>query len=182
MALQEYYDSVNERRFGFNNTEDFARTIQNKNIELAAKMDREAAMLIARKIRGEVKVEDSSSEVSPIGDGPRKDIARLINIYRDYHHSLGKKWLGNPLASGNLNDPLEFTNTISFFEPHDNDEKNKNYHDAYDRSRAIIKDLVNIDSKKSSLGYARPYYEKVKPEQAVLENFIKSKTDYKNLE
>ena len=184
MALQEYYDSVNERRFGFNNTEDFARTTQNKNIELATKMDREAAMLIARKARGEVRVDelDESSDISPISGWEPKYYARVLaNTYRDYHHSLGKKWLGTELSFDTFTDPLSFENAMKFFEPHDYDEKDKNYQDAYDRSRVIIKDLANVDSHRSDLGYARPFFEKVKPKTQELVNFIKSKIDYKKL-
>ena len=59
MALQEYYDSVTARRYNFEEPE----IVYKKDLDLAAKMDREAVMLIARKARGEIKVNEPLGEI-----------------------------------------------------------------------------------------------------------------------
>ena len=59
MALQEYYDSVHARRYNFEEP----AIVYKKDLDLAAKMDREAVMLIARKARGEIKVNEPLGEI-----------------------------------------------------------------------------------------------------------------------
>lgn len=169
MALQEYYDSVDQRRFGFDQTEDFARTIQNKNIELAAKMDREAAMLLARKVRGEVK-----KEFPEIYTEPSKDMNRLMKLYKTYNQAVGIKWQG---ADDNLiyaGDPPNKRMIDESMGKHDYQSKNKDYHNIYDQIDIIANDMNYIGENYLN-EFSIPVYEKVKRDQAVLESFIKDK-------
>ena len=177
MALREYYDSVDQRRFGFDQTEDFARTIKNKDIELAAKMDREAVMLIARKVRGEVKVEDSSSEVSPIGDAPKQNIVSLLNAYNKYHGSLSKNSMNFNMDSIEYDEKGINFQKLSQYIPVDREETSKKYNEIYSGTMTTAKDLVNIYNKNDNLSYARPYYEKTKITQAELEKTIIDETN-----
>lgn len=177
MALREYYDSVDQRRFGFDQTEDFARTIKNKDIELAAKMDREAVMLIAKKVRGEVKVEDSSSEVSPIGDAPKKNIVSLLNAYNKYHASLSKNSMNFDMDSIEYDEEGIDFQKLSKYIPVDREEASKKYNEIYSGTMTTAKDLVNIYNKNDNLSYARPYYEKTKITQAELEKTIIDETN-----
>lgn len=171
MALQEYYDSVNERRFGFNNTEDFARTIQNKNIELAAKMDREAAMLIARKVRGEVKKESPE-----IYTEPSKDMNRLMKLYKTYNQAVGIKWQGADDDLIHAGDPPNKRMIDQSMGKHDYQSKNKDYHNIYDQIDIIANDMNYIGENLSVKNeFSIPVYEKVKRDQAALESFIKDK-------
>jgi hypothetical protein len=171
MALQEYYDSVNERRFGFNDTEDFARTIQNKNIELAAKMDREAAMLIARKVRGEVKKESPE-----IYTEPSKDMNRLMKLYKTYNQAVGIKWQGADDDLIHAGDPPNKRMIDQSMGKHDYQSKNKDYHNIYDQIDIIANDMDYIGKNLSYRNeFSIPVYEKVKRDQAVLESFIRDK-------
>lgn len=170
MALQEYYDSVDQRRFGFDQTEDFARTIQNKNIELAAKMDREAAMLLARKIRGEVK-----QEFPEVSTEPAKDMDRLMKLYKTYNEAVGIKWQGADSSQIHAGDPPRKRLIDESMGKHDYQSKNKDYHNIYDQIDIIANDMVNIGEHYNSPSYSTTYYEKIKRDQAVLESFIKDK-------
>lgn len=110
MVLQEYYDSVIARRFGFEEP----REVQKKNELLAAKMDREAVMLIAKKAKGVIKAENQN--INNIGNDEIKNpelkalaentFFELNKNARDYYVELTKK---SPISQLDKNKLLSST-------------------------------------------------------------------------